>query len=180
MQGRTRRDWDLMGTLLAARGVAALAIDLRNHGESSTGPGSADDSMPFVNDVRAALDYLSSRPDLVAGPRGIVGASVGANLAAVAAAGAPAVSALVLLSPGLDYRNVRIEQPLRKYGDRAALVVLSQEDPYAARSARVLATAGTGVRDVRFLEGAGHGTVMLSHVPDLVDTIVDWLVARLL
>lgn len=180
MQGRTRRDWDPVASLLAARGVVALAIDLRNHGESSTGPGSSEDSLPFVNDVRAALDYLANRPDLVAGPRGLVGASVGANLAAVAAANAPGVSALVLLSPGLEYRNVRIEQPLRKYGDRAALIVVSQEDPYAVRSAHVLATAGTGLRDVRYLESAGHGTVMLSRSPDLADTLVDWLVARLL
>ena len=46
-----------------------------------------------------------SRPSSI----GLVGASLGANLAALAAADSPAVRAVALLSPSLDYRGVRLD-----------------------------------------------------------------------
>ena len=181
MQTRTRHDWDNMADRLASRGFVALSIDLRGHGESASGPtGDGDDLTALQLDVKAALRFLESRSDLVNGRLAIVGASVGANLAALAGAGDPAVRALVLLSPGLDYRGLRIEAPMKtKFIDRPALILVSQEDPYSVRSSRVLAGAG-GPWELRVLEGAGHGTVMFARVADLLSSLVDWLATRLL
>ena len=62
---------------------------------------------------------------------GLAGASIGANLAVLAAADDPTVRSLALLSVGLDYRGLRLEAALKKFGARPALLVASQEDPYA-------------------------------------------------
>ena len=35
-------------------------------------------------------------------------------------------------------------------------------------------------RDIRLLDGAGHGSVMLRRQPDLLSAVVDWLAWRLL
>jgi hypothetical protein len=43
-----------------------------------------------------------------------------------------------------------------------------------------LASGGGGVRDVRTLENAGHGTSMLSRDPGLARALVDWFLRTLL
>jgi hypothetical protein len=68
----------------------------------------------------------------------------------------------VLLSPGPDYRGLRIEAAMKKYGDRPALIISGANDPYAQRSIKQLASAGAGIRDVRSLEASGHGTTLFS------------------
>jgi len=180
MQTRTRHDWDNVADRLASRGFVALSIDLRGHGESASGPTGAGDGLTALQaDAMAALRFLATRPGLVNGRIAMVGASVGANLAALAGAADSSVRALVLLSPGLDYRGLRIETAMTRFNDRPALILVSQEDSYSLRSARILA-GGSGLVELRVLEGAGHGTVMFSRVPDLVSSLVDWLATRLL
>lgn len=176
MLGRSRRDWDGVASRLAADGIGALAIDLRGHGDSPAFSVAADapDYAPLVADVTAARRYLASRSDVQHTRIGILGASLGANLAVLAAAGDPGITSLALLSPSLDYRGLRIEAPLRKYGARAALLVASDDDPYAGRSVKDLQKAGTGTREALMLSRAGHGTLMLARDPGLARTLVDW------
>jgi pimeloyl-ACP methyl ester carboxylesterase len=77
---------------LASRtGMAALALDLRGHGESG---GVADAGM--LDDVMVALDALAARG---LGPLGLRGSSLGGFLALHAAARHPAVRAVVALCP---------------------------------------------------------------------------------
>jgi pimeloyl-ACP methyl ester carboxylesterase len=177
MLTRSREDWQAVASRLADAGISALAIDLRGHGASGAdsrgGPDAADLSADVL-DVQAARVFLASRPDLGVGAVGMAGGSIGANLALVAAASDPTVRSVALLSPGLDYRNIRIEGPFRKYGDRPALLVASQEDSYATGSIRRLQKGAPGTREVRIVSGAGHGTVMLSRQPDLAALLVEW------
>jgi dienelactone hydrolase len=125
-------------------------------------------------DLKAARAFLAGRADVVQGRVGIAGASIGANLAVLAASADPTIRSIALLSPGLDYRNLHAEAALRKYGDRPALMIASEEDSYAMRSIRKLEKAGNGKREVRRVNAAGHGTAMLSRQPDLVSLIVEW------
>ena len=179
---RTHEDWQPVATRLADAGFVALAIDLRGHGASGPLPegASLEDLTRMVADVKAARAFLATRREVVPNRIGIAGASIGANLAILFAAGDPAVRSLALLSPGIDYRGLRPEAAMKKYGDRPALLVASQEDNYSANSTRQLAGSGPGVRDLRILTGAGHGTAMLGRQPDLVGTIVDWFRRTLL
>ena len=170
MLTRSRRDWEGVAALLASEGIGALAIDLRGHGDSGGEPDLA--AMP--QDVSAAKRHLAVRPDVIHSRIGIAGASAGATIAVLAAADDPTVRSLALLSPSLDYRGLRIEAPLRKYGSRPALLVAGKDDGYAMRTVKDLGKAGGGVREVLLLDGAGHGTTMLVRAPDLGSHLVQW------
>jgi dienelactone hydrolase len=176
MLSRSRRDWEPVAAQLASEGVGALAVDFRGHGESTgqVGGAAALDYTSLILDVKAARRYLATRGDVQQSRVGLGGASLGANVAALHAAGDPSIASLALLSPSLDYRGLRIEQAMRQYGARPALLVGSDDDPYAARSVRELEKAGGGVREPIILNRAGHGTLMLGRDVDLTRRLVDW------
>lgn len=176
MLGRSRRDWDALGSRLAASGIGALAIDLRGHGES-IGPGASEGTAghsAMVRDVEAGRRYLATRADVRPTRIGLAGASLGANLAALHAGADAGIASIALLSPSLDYRGLRIEAAVRKYGKRPILLVVSDEDAYARRSAEDLKKAGGGIREVLMLSGAGHGSNMLGRSPELGPALVAW------
>lgn len=172
---RTKDDWRPFAERLQAAGITALAIDLRGHGGSG---GSSAPAPAMALDVRAGIDFLGAQ----AGVRGIgvVGASLGASAALLAAADATLVGGVALLSPSSDYRGVRIEAALRKYGDRPLLLVTSSEDPYALRTVRGMMTETATARDQRVSPIAAHGSQLLDRDPDVATALVDWLRRTLL
>lgn len=173
MLTRTRADWAGLADELQQAGFLVLVPDLRGHGDSAGSYDPAGDLSVLQRDVQAALGLLKDRSDVSAGRIGIAGASLGANLAVLAAAADGGVRSVALLSPGLDYRGVKCETAMRKYGERPALLVAASNDAYALRSVKVLATIG-GPRELLTLEGAGHGTTMLGRDPDLTGRLVEW------
>jgi len=179
MLTRTHADWNGVADALQEAGFTVLALDLRGHGESGGGYDPSGDLSSMQLDVQAAVGLLEARSDVAKGRIGIAGASIGANLAVIAASNTPAVRSLALLSPGLDYRGIKCEAAMRKYGTRQVLLVAASNDPYALRSVKQLATLGTG-SEVLTLEGAGHGTTMLGRDPDLAPRLVDWFKKTLL
>ena len=171
MLGRPKDDWQAVGERLADANITALAIDL----PGASVPADPAELARWHEDIGAAVAYLVSQPSNVRpGAVGLLGASLGANLAAVAAAADPSVRSMALVSPSLDYRGVRIETALRVYGARPALLIASLHDPYAARSVRELALDAPGVRQMRWSDTAAHGTVLLARDPDLVRSLVEW------
>ena len=172
MLQRSRKDWDSFGARLASEGIGALAIDLRGHGESQGAVG--ENLSVMLEDIKAARRHLAGRFDVNHSRIGLAGASAGANLAALEAAVDSGTASLALLSPSLDYRGLRIEAAVRKYGSRPVLLVAGDDDPYAMRSAKDLQKAGGGIRELLILKNAGHGTNMLSAPEDLPQQLVHW------
>jgi dienelactone hydrolase len=170
MLGRPKDDWDATAQRLAEANITALAIDLP--GEYP--PADSRELTGWSRDVTAAVGYLFSRPEVRGGSIGVAGASLGANLAAVAAAGDTHVRSLALVSPSLDYRGVRIEAAMRQFGARPALLMASLRDPYAARSAKALADDPPGIRELRWSETPAHGSILLQRDADLVRALVEW------
>jgi dienelactone hydrolase len=182
MLNRSRKEWDAVAQRLASEGIGALAFDLRGHGESTAGPPPAAGQSEYasmVQDVRAVRRYLAQRSDVQQSRVGVIGASIGANLAALEASADGTIASLALLSPSVDYRGLRITEAVRKV-KRPILLVAGDDDPYASRSARELQKEGGGVREVLILNQAGHGTVMLSRDPSLTGALVDWFRRTLL
>ena len=121
---------------LASEGIGALALDLRGHGESGPAtPAAADQSDTprwcWTSAPRAAISR--QRTDVQQTRVGIVGASIGANLAALAAAADATIASLALLSPSRDYRGLRIDAAVRKIGAGRCCWSPSDDDPYASR-----------------------------------------------
>jgi len=170
MLGRPKDDWESAAQQLADANITALAIDL----PAQAAPADAKALSAWSNDVRAALAFLESRSDVRGNALGIAGASLGASLAALAAANEGRVRSLALVSPALDYRGVRMEAAMRQYGTRPALLIGSRQDYYAARSMRDLAKNAPGVREMQWSDLGAHGTALIAREPDLLRAIVEW------
>jgi len=173
MLTRTRSEWGSLPDRIRDAGISALTIDLRGHGQSS---GSAQDLQAMVQDVRAAALWLASRPNVKGDSIAIVGASLGASLALLAAADVPQARALALLSPSLDYRGLRTDVTLiKRLGARSIWLAASDQDPLALRTLRDIAAEPSGAREQHVVTGMAHGTTLLDRDPDLGRMLVDWL-----
>jgi pimeloyl-ACP methyl ester carboxylesterase len=170
MLGRQRSDWDAFARQLQEAGYAVLAIDLRGHGESE----GRRDWQAMTQDAESAIAYLRSRPEIDGDRIALIGASIGANIVLNAAANDPQIKGAALLSPGLDYRGVTTEDAVKMLGDRPLLIVASEEDSYAADSARTLADMADSAQ-LLMLSQQGHGTRMLGKDNGLESAILDWL-----
>jgi alpha-beta hydrolase superfamily lysophospholipase len=172
MLGRSKEEWSVVADRLATVGIASLAIDLRGHGRSG---GDRSALAPMVGDVRAALDWLATQPAVRPDGLGVVGASLGATLAAAAGAEVDAVRVFAMISPSLDYRGLRLDASLvRQIGARPIWMAASTEDPYALRTIKELTEAGAA-GEQRLSGVRGHGTTLLWADPDLARGLVDWL-----
>ena len=178
MLSRNRGDWGGLPDRIRETGVTALTIDLRGHGQSS---GSAQDLQAMIQDVRAAARWLSTRPNVRGDQIAIVGASLGASLALIAAVELPAARALALISPSLDYRGLRTDVGLvKRLGARSIWLAASDQDPLALRTLRDIAAEPSGPREQHVSSVLGHGTVLLDKDGDLARMLVDWLRRSLL
>ena len=173
MLSRNKSDWHGLPDRLRDAGITALAIDLRGHGGSS---GSAGDLKAMIQDVRAAAQWLATRPSVRPDAIGVVGASLGASLALLAAVDLPQVRVIGLLSPSLDYRGLRTDAALvKRLGSRALWLCASSEDPLALRTLRDMAADTSGPREQVVSSAAAHGTVLLERDGDVGRALVDWL-----
>jgi alpha-beta hydrolase superfamily lysophospholipase len=179
MLGRNRGDYTAFAQELQKRGFSVIAIDLRGHGSSSGDwrSFSASDFNTMVLDVKAAKEYLLGM-GVKPGRIGIVGASIGANIALRYAAEDSEIKTVVLLSPGLNYRGVVTDDAAARYS-RSVLFAASEEDAYAFSSAEQLYSLVKGEKVFERLSNAGHGTEMLSASPELRKKVIAWLEARL-
>ncbi|MEK7858952.1 MAG: alpha/beta fold hydrolase [Elusimicrobiota bacterium] len=162
-------EWDAFAAELWTRGYGTLAIDLRGHGDSIQGPSGTSDFHSFDRtgdwpraqaDLEAALAYLQTR-GLKRRRVGLIGASIGANLASKVEA-----PWLILLSPGRDYRGVTLADPR----GRKALVCASKTDAYAYETTR--ASSGKTL----YAEN-GHGVQMFSD-GEFLKGLLAWLEAN--
>jgi pimeloyl-ACP methyl ester carboxylesterase len=82
---------------LIEAGFDVMSFDFRSQGESDTLPGYTPNHWPTmyeVEDVRAAIEYISQREDLRQLPLGLMGVSRGSTMALIAAAECPSVQAV--------------------------------------------------------------------------------------
>lgn len=176
--GSSRNEWERAAPRLWALGLGTLAIDLRGHEESAAGPSGKAHFQEFdatgewpraAGDITAALDFLKRRK-IPASRVGLVGASIGANLASQAAGSIKAIPWIILLSPGGNYRGVALA-PL---AGRKVLAAASRADAYAYQTCLELsAQGGAAVIEAR----QGHGVQMFDD-PDFFKKFLAWIAAR--
>ncbi len=170
--GAGHGEWQDLEPALWKLGLGTLAIDLRGHGGSTNGPKGRRTFESFgpgdwagaQADLAAAQRYLVAR-GVAKKKIGLMGGSIGANLAGRQAAdsGAPWAA---LLSPGMDYRGVALEIP-----ESPTCVAASGGDPYALQTSLALVERP----NVTFLQAeAGHGAQMLKD-PAFVAKLLAWI-----
>jgi pimeloyl-ACP methyl ester carboxylesterase len=107
MNRSDRSHWKDFASIASPQNFYVLAIDLRGHGESTestSGPIhfdslADDDYTNMALDVDAAVEWVRSQANLKSASIGIIGASIGANVALNYAANHPQIAAIILLSP---------------------------------------------------------------------------------
>lgn len=178
MMPATKESWHVITNDLNKQGYKVLTIDLRGHGESTeTTTGETLNYRTFNDeehqtstlDVQAALKFLEQKG---AREYAIIGASIGANLALIQASEDERVKNVVLLSPGLNYRGLKLEKTAQKF-KKPTLIIASQEDTYSANSSKTLHELIEN-SELIMLNNKGHGTNMFTQ-PGLKQKIINWV-----
>lgn len=183
MLGGSKSDYASLQEKLGAVGIASLAIDLRGHG-GSTESGTQDYTtftdvqwQDCENDVLAGYKYLAEKGHTAIA---VVGASIGANLSVVAGAdifmadeNAP-LKAMVLMSPGVNYRGVVPAPRARELGNIPVLIAASEEDRQSYPGSQSLSQAARNAELTSF-SGSSHGTRLFASEAGFEDDVVEWL-----
>jgi pimeloyl-ACP methyl ester carboxylesterase len=169
-----RHSYDALANGLAAKGWRVVAFDARGHGLSTHRTDGTTRALAQFGDA----DLLAMERDLdamqpIANATVLVGASVGANEALRFAAGDPNVTAVALLSAGDSYRGLDATGAASRFGG-SILFLASQDDSYAAQSARDLAARHPGAHEVDVIAGSAHGTNLLQD-PTVLGALEAWV-----
>ena len=199
----SKEDWGPLFGEFFTRDIAALAIDMRGHGQSTAGLDGADLSKlvrkrdeelfkAMWQDAAAAVDWLVAKGhkrERIA----IVGASVGCSVAIDCARRDPAIRVVATLSPGANYLGVDTLSHLQDWGDRSLLIVSSEgEWVRGAKKIHDLLEKQSMNDEVDgnqsqhtelwLLDGTGgevHGTYMFGKVQNMPTRLTDWLEEQL-
>lgn len=178
--GGSKADWAEFIQEALAQGYAAVAYDARGNGDSQGNlkAFTEEDFQLFPSDLNTILNFTAHIFSGSNTPMILIGSSIGANTVLHVMQNAKTsgdMKAMVLLSPGTEYRGLSIENiPLPQ--DIPALLIASKEDEYAFASSEQLASRfPEGQVEFVRLEKAGHGTAMLTQSPFLTQRIFNWL-----
>jgi pimeloyl-ACP methyl ester carboxylesterase len=150
MFGRDRNDWNAFASNLSnsTNGYAVLSIDLRGHGESVNQTGKTISFQSFappdfnkmVLDVKAVKHFLVAQKNISPNNIAIVGASIGANVGLKYAASDPSVKAVVLLSPGLNYKGIATSAAIAEYKNPIYIAAAGKDPKRSDRRQRPSST----------------------------------------
>ena len=194
--GGNKSNWlNDTGTYVALleRGYAALAIDMRGHGQTPLPDDRQvleliDLELSFL-DVHAALVWLQSQSKVDVSRIAVVGTGSGGNVAYVSSGRMPElIKTGVSLSPGLwgaaSLEPLVIGAGLEPFGPRSMLFMAGDQDQIQAGDvilsyaefARSLEAQTAEPKDLRvFTDSADHGFALLDNVPEAQDLFFLWL-----
>lgn len=182
--GSSLDEWYTLGKALRKEGWTTLAVDLRGHGESTYlgkdeirwNEMTVEGRLSSLRDVEAAAVYLKKQVPEAENNLWIAGSSFGAALALRYAVSDPEVRGVILLSPGLKFGGVDIEEAASAYRQRPVLMAAARDDFGAVRAAETIAgLIPSPDKKVLIREEAGHGAPMLDASPDLKKEVLAWL-----
>jgi len=191
--GSNRDEWGSFPLLLQHNGIAVLSFDFRGHGEStrritSAGPQLVDyqsftqrDFQNLLLDINSAVDWLEEQPAIDKQRIVLIGSSLGANLAVRYAKEHEGLAGLILFSPGLAYKDIRIDDVFPELRRLPLRIIVSVRDTFAYESSRRLLDArrqSGRARDFKEMiacSGEQHGTEQLRAVKELPGVLIHWL-----
>jgi dienelactone hydrolase len=173
-RAKTHAIWESFAEDVVRRGIAAFAMDLRGYGWSiydlkreKNRPKNTfyeGDFEAYPSDidqlVNQALQEHADKLDTTS--LGVIGAAIGANAGILWAENEPRVKYTALISPGLDFKGLRIAETVRNYGDRPLFIVASAQDVYAAQSCYLLSDVVDRVLEMEIYDGYLHGNSLIN------------------
>ncbi len=148
-RGEAKEHWILLARYLKDAGLGYLAVDLRGHGDSLSGPKGKEswhkfrankrqndfENMRF--DIDASIQYLKTQ-GVDSNSVALIGDEVGGSLALKYAAIHPEIPMVVLISPGLNYEEVLTVNAMRAYKNRPVLLIYAESDRKSSHEAPLL------------------------------------------
>jgi uncharacterized protein len=119
---------------LGRRGIAVLRLDDRGMGGSDRGPPSAT-TVDFADDIRAAVAFLRTRPEIDPARVGLIGHSEGGIIAPMVAAADSAIAAVVIMAGSVSPGREILEFQQRFVVDSMAHLLGQERDMALARYA---------------------------------------------
>lgn len=180
---RTREDYKNFMTRLENEDFGYLAFDLRGHGQSTNKgsytefkkTGTDNEFNQMVRDVEGAVNYLNNK-GYTTEKIFIIGAGLGANVAAKAVGLNPEIAGLGLLTPGLRTRDVLSMGGIKMYKNPVMIAVgsIDRKPMMEANLLRNAAFLSSGEGKVLFLTAYDQaGVKMLDRY--LTENVIQWL-----
>ena len=185
--GSSRKEWlDLpIVNKLVKEGYGVLAYDIRMHGKSQKDGAFGNlynNPKRAPLDLDAAINYMFINENINIKRVGIVGASIGSNLAAAFASkkyssndNAYKIKSVVVLSAKTSAAQ-NLSGMLKPIAPNNAFYIASKEEQNGKRAlwAKELFDRTTGKRKIVIPTGNKHGSYILREHPNLQDEIVKW------
>jgi alpha-beta hydrolase superfamily lysophospholipase len=191
--GQRKEDWRGFARVLAKAGYGYEAVDMRGHGESRTTPSgetitwkklralkNTNDFEDMTRDVEAAVGALTAA-GVAEETIAVMGAEVGGSIAVKYAAVHPKVPFVIVLSPGLAWKEIPIVNAVRAFKgrDTPILLVHSEADKRSARETPLLyafAKNSVGERNATLMVvPEERGTRLFRANKGLADRIIAWI-----
>jgi len=168
-----RAEWDGLTQRLAAakRRYTILSFDLRGHGASRSASGKTQldwgtmgpkDVPKFVQDVHAAVRYLTERTKNPSPRVVLVGSSLGAAIVARAGSEDAHVVALGLVSPGAAIEGFDVYHPFADVRTVPSFLAGAKQDNVSREPVDALSRMAKESATVKNYEGRGHGAFGLA------------------
>jgi alpha-beta hydrolase superfamily lysophospholipase len=180
MMPATKESYAQLAEILAKEGYHALAIDLRGHGESKDGDfQSFSDSQhqDSLLDLEASVEFLlKHNPNMKIG---LVGASIGANLAIRYASKHP-TAFVAGLSPGINYKGLSASEEVEHFPkDLPVLFMSAKDDANVYRNFKMAESlyglCASENKKLQIYDTGGHGTDIINHRPEAGELLVSWI-----
>jgi len=180
--GSSKEEWLALPIVnkLIEEGYAILAYDVRQHGTSGKDKGSIYDLFNNPNraplDLLAVMDFLIKDRNIDHNRIGILGASIGANLACAASASDKYnVKSIVSMSAktGAAQNLSGLKETIHP---KNAFYIASKGDQKGMRVqwAKELYNLTTGAKQIKIVEGDKHGSFMIKEQALLENNIIEW------
>lgn len=187
---RSHLVWSDLPATLTKAGYAVFALDLRGHGKSTTTTWKRRVNWRYLKpeqwttlyrDITQIIHFFKKGedyPEVDGNQVAIIGEKLGANVGTFAAKYNSEVKALVLMSPGLEFKGIDASRGVLDY-ENNTLIMSNQDFKDSHNQARHLYNWILGPKTLQVYEKIGEGADMLTNQPSVAIQIQNWLVKSL-